>query len=163
MSSLDSFPQSLLEALKNVKDAPKIIGANEDIPCIVHSIWDADTIKIIRFLDEERKIPIMKSVRLARIDAPEITAKKKLGDLGILQKEASKKVKSFLEDLILGKMITINIKSLDKYGRYLAELIHDGNNMSDMLLERGFVKKYDGGTKGVWTEEELNLIISELD
>lgn len=60
---------------------------------------------------------------------------------GLLAKEFTKHMVSEAEEIILishGK---------GKYGRILGELICDGVNLNDALIENGHAVVYDGGTK----------------
>ena len=45
----------------------------------------------------------------------------------------------------------------DKYGRILGEIfLPDGTSFNKSLVAQGRAKAYDGGTKTVWAEDELN-------
>ena len=47
----------------------------------------------------------------------------------------------------MGKIVTLDNVGLDKYGRLLAEVIIDGENLSDLLLDEGLAVSYDGGKR----------------
>ena len=81
-------------------------------------------------------------VRLARIDAPEVrtkcaTEKKK----GIEARDA------LVERLRQATVIDLREVERGKYFRVVAEVIADGENLSDVLLARGLAWPYDGGTR----------------
>lgn len=50
--------------------------------------------------------------------------------------------REFLKARTLGKRAVINVTKTDKYGRYLAELFVDGENINDALLAAGLAKPY---------------------
>ena len=60
---------------------------------------------------------------------------------GLLAKEFTKHMVSEAEEIIL----ISHVKG--KYGRILGELICDGVNLNDALIENGHAVVYDGGTK----------------
>jgi endonuclease YncB( thermonuclease family) len=51
------------------------------------------------------------------------------------------------------KIITIKCYEFDKYGRLLVELLSDDNSktINQTLIDEGYAKAYDGGTKDVFT------------
>lgn len=78
-------------------------------------------------------------VRLARINAPELTA-----DVPYqlrLAKSARAKAKKFCPE---GSLVVLQAQKerRDRYARYLAEVVHDGENLSDYLLEIGAAKPW---------------------
>ena len=99
-------------------------------------------------------------VRLYEIDTPELKPKKNLPnrDEHIIKAKAAK---DFLSNLILNKVIKVLFLLNDKYGRplvkiYIDEIIYDSITsktiikeiyINNLMIEKGFAKKYDGGTK----------------
>jgi endonuclease YncB( thermonuclease family) len=110
--------------------------------CKVIKVYDGDTITIGFTLN---KINYRHSVRLSRIDTPEIRTS------NLIEKEASQIVKAELENKILNKIIFVDECDYDKYGRLLAEiyLIDNGfvYNINDWLLDNKYAVKYNGGKK----------------
>lgn len=96
----------------------------------VVSVYDADTITVNVDLGfntwrhNER-------IRLARIDAPEVTGTEKV--FGIPARE-------YLKSLIHNKTITIKTvkDKKGKFGRYIAEIYLGGENINDLLVFKGF-------------------------
>jgi endonuclease YncB( thermonuclease family) len=41
----------------------------------------------------------------------------------------------------------LDIKGTEKYGRLLADVIYDGTNMNEWMINNGYAVKYDGGKK----------------
>ena len=88
-------------------------------------VVDGDT---LWFLDNGKK----EKLRLSQIDAPE--KKQKYG----------MEAKNFLENLVLGKQITINFQGKkDRYGRYLGEVVLEEENINKLLVRNGLAWVYD--------------------
>lgn len=107
-------------------------------------IYDGDTVHSIF----EYNNKLYKWVcRLDGIDTPEIKSKNPK------EKEAAIKTRDFLKEKILDKIVKINCKKFDKYGRLLIEIYCDNDNINNLLIEKNYAKKYDGGTKEEWDFE----------
>jgi micrococcal nuclease len=92
---------------------------------LVVDVVDGDT---LWFLDNGKK----EKLRLSQIDAPE--KKQKYG----------MEAKNFLENLVLGKQITINFQGKkDRYGRYLGEVMLEEENINKLLVRNGLAWVYD--------------------
>lgn len=111
----------------------------------VVSVYDGDTITIVSKYNNQ----FMKfKVRLYGIDTPEIKGE---------TKEKGLKSKQFVNDLILNKVVRIEVlnnkiingkKITEKYGRLLAKVwTLNGDNISELLINEGLAKEYYGGTK----------------
>lgn len=85
----------------------------------VINIVDGDTFDLL--IDLGFSVFVKQRVRLARINAPE------------LKTPEGKQLKSELTYL-LDQPVTISTKSKDIYGRYIAEVFYQNNNLSDQLL-----------------------------
>ena len=81
-------------------------------------------------------------VRLARIDAPEVRTK-----CDAEKKKGIEARDALAERLRQATVIELREVERGKYFRLVAEVVADGDNMSDMLLERGFARPYDGGKR----------------
>jgi micrococcal nuclease len=118
-------------------------------------VVDGDTIEIL--IDLGFNVSYKETVRLNGIDSPESRTSNKL------EKQAGLKVKQFLIDNIEGKTIyTKTIKADEKYGRYLAEIYlneTDTKSLNQIMIEKGYVRTYNGKAKIAWTDEELNKIV----
>jgi endonuclease YncB( thermonuclease family) len=96
------------------------------------------------------------SVRLARIDCPELLTK------NTTEKEYAIKAKESLERLILNKYVNLKVIKTDKYGRLLAEVYFKNKSINDWLLHNHLAVEYDGETKntpdnwGLYNEKVQN-------
>lgn len=109
----------------------------------VIKVIDGDTITaIFKYKDEFFKY----NFRINNIDTAEIHSKDNNIKLKALE------AKQFLFNLIFNKIIKAKFLNFDKYGRILVELFMNESDqlISDVLIEGGFAKKYNGGTKESW-------------
>jgi micrococcal nuclease len=90
----------------------------------------------------KRRIGEKISIRINGIDTPEIRGKCEK------EKYDAKQAQQIVAD-ILKDAEQINLKNMErgKYFRIAADLIVDGGNLADMLIEAGMAVKYDGGKK----------------
>lgn len=112
-----------LIALSYPMEQTEIIGK-----CL--KVLDGDTIIISRG-DKELK------VRLAFIDAPEIKQRSFYTNNPI-----GKMSQSFLENIILGKNISLKTYGKGKYGRTLAEIYYQDENINLLMVEEGMALLY---------------------
>jgi len=101
---------------------------------VVYNIVDGDTCDIE--VDLGYSVKLRQRFRLARIDTPE------RGDPGYIA------AKEFLIGATRDKAVTLDVTKLDKYGRFLCELMVDGRNINDAMLFAGLAKPY-GAPSGV--------------
>ncbi len=109
------------------------------------SVYDGDTIKCVFPIPNTSDNRLYKwNCRLGRVDTPELRTKNKK------EKEFGKKVRDNLRSQILNKIVELKCGEFDKYGRLLVEVVYDGKNMNDWLIENEYAKPYDGGKKSTW-------------
>ena len=110
----------------------------------VHA-YDGDTIHVVFKMPHSNEYNKW-IIRMMGIDTPEIKAK------NTNEKQLAVKARDFLRELILDKIIIIECLDFDKYGRLLGNLFIEGNetSISNMMIEKGFAKASDGGTKCSW-------------
>jgi len=97
-------------------------------PAIVKAVYDADTITV----DIDLGMGVWKrgvKIRLARINAPEMRGK---------EKAAGKVSRDWMRSQILNRKVTVQTDrdKKGKFGRYIGEVLLDGVNMSDALVDR---------------------------
>lgn len=93
----------------------------------VVGVADGDTITVLDNTKTQYKI------RLAGIDAPE-----KSQPFGNVSKKS-------LSDLVYGKPVTIDYTKQDRYGRLVGKVLHEGNDINYVQIQRGlawFYRKY---------------------
>jgi len=113
-------------------------------------------------IDLGMNISLAKKIRLYGVDTPEMRGN---------QHDAAKIVRDFVRTLILNKYVKIKTKKdkTGKYGRLLAEVFYqeedneEYRSLAEILLEKNFAKEYFGGTKEIWTEDELEFIKNSIN
>ncbi len=81
------------------------------------------------------------SVRLNRIDTPEMKSKDpELKKIAVTARET-------LSARILGETIQLEKVKTEKFGRVLADVIFDGHNLNDWMIEQKLAYPYQGNTK----------------
>ena len=87
------------------------------------------------------------SVRIKGIDTPEIRGKCDK------EKELAKRARDFLINLLKGaSRIDLVGVQRGKYFRIIAAIQADGTGVSKLLIENGYARKYEGGTRKGWCE-----------
>jgi len=118
----------------------------------IYNMCSSNTIDINSDTNKSNKIILNKvRVRLYGIDTPELKPKKNLSNREQHIMKA-KEAKDYLSGIILNKIIKVVFMSNDKYGRplvklYTTDIISDELCLNDLMIKKGFAKKYDGGTK----------------
>lgn len=107
----------------------------------VVKVYDGDTITIATKLPYENSPYYRFSVRLKGIDCPEMKTKNKD------EKDCATIARDFLREVLMNKMIILKEIELEKYGRILANVYLNEQNISLLLCEKKLAVKYDGGTK----------------
>lgn len=103
----------------------------------IKRVIDGDS--VVAIISLGFNILVEEKLRLADIDAPETYGVKKESEeyqKGILAKER-------LQELVENKDVVIRTSKTGKYGRYIAEIfIEDDQVVNQMLLEEGLVEPY---------------------
>lgn len=107
----------------------------------VIKVYDGDTITIASVLPNTTEPIYRFSIRLNGIDTPEIRGKTQE------EKELAIQVRDALAEKIYGKMVELRNVGNEKYGRVLAEIYLDGENINQWLVDENFAVAYDGGKK----------------
>lgn len=118
------------EKNENDENEIEINKSNEKIKYKVIKVSDGDTISVKKLKNNVLDGDLIK-VRLYGVDAPE-----KDQDFGYESKKA-------LMNYVSNKMIEIDIKSKDRYGRSVGILYVDGRNINEELLRDGYVWYYE--------------------
>jgi len=132
--------QELLDA--TYKSVPKFnVSGTKQAKCV--SCFDGDTAQFAMRLYENS--PIFRfSCRFLGYNSAEIHGK--------TPEEKAKAVESkkALSDMILDKVVTLEVGSLDKYGRPLVTVICGGVNVNEWMLANGHGKPYTGEGEKAW-------------
>ena len=109
----------------------------------VVDVYDGDTIKCV--------FPIHNTLyrwncRLSGVDTPELRTRCSI------EKKHGYKVRDYLRDKILNKMVYVQCNDFDKYGRLLVNILYDGCIINDWLIQNDYAFQYDGGTKQSWSD-----------
>tara|TARA_X000001036_G_C20527547_1_gene744835 strand:- start:161 stop:586 length:426 start_codon:yes stop_codon:yes gene_type:complete len=119
--------------------------------CTVDRIVDGDTIDVI--LDLGFDIRFKSRVRLYGIDTPECRTR----DLD--EKARGKMAAAFVQSSVEeGELIQIRTKLKDsrgKYGRVLGELIVDGININQLMIDKHYCVAYHGQNKEAVEHEHM--------
>ena len=91
----------------------------------IENCYDGDTCQTIKG----------EKIRLACIDTPELKGKR----ANIIP---AIKARDFLNSLVANREVSIRRITLDRYGRTVAELIKDEDNIQELIVKNGFGKIY---------------------
>jgi len=109
-------------------------------------VYDGDTITVVfKLVDAFYRF----SIRMNGYDSPELRSKDEM------EKKYAKLSRDYLKNLIIDKIITLDCKDYDKYGRILADVIIDDVSINELMLKSGYCRKYDGGIKLPWDFSQL--------
>ena len=99
----------------------------------VNKVYDGDTITAI--IDLGFNTQTVQNLRLAGVDTPEVRG---------TEREQGLVARDYLRELILNKEITVKtIKDkTGKYGRYLAIIYLEEENINELLLTKGYAEVY---------------------
>jgi len=110
----------------------------------VVKVYDGDTITIASKLENYIDSPVYRfSVRLNGIDTPEM----KGGSAH--QKELAVVARDALSERIMGKIVSLKNVVLEKYGRLLADVYLEDENMCAWMISHNYAVAYDGGHKNI--------------
>jgi micrococcal nuclease len=108
---------------------------------IVVKVYDGDTITVVSKLPYDTS-PLYKfSIRIRNIDCPEIRGS--CDD----EKQCAKIAKQRVSDLILNQKVELRNVGNEKYGRVLADVIIDGQDVGRLLINERLALEYSGGSK----------------
>lgn len=98
----------------------------------VISIYDGDTLKAE--VDLGFNVKITETFRLSGLNTPEVRGEQK--DLGIISRDR-------LRNKILDKEVIIKTfkDSTEKYGRYIAEIYLESENINEWLISEGLAER----------------------
>jgi endonuclease YncB( thermonuclease family) len=150
METITELEQTLLD-LDNSEFTKYNLNGQTLIGKVI-SIYDTDTLTIGTMISD---VFVKINVRLDGIDAPELKSK---GNNG-LESKLCKLGRNWLKREYLNKLVIVECKEMDKYGRLLG-IVYDRLNkdicINKLLIENKFVRCYGGDLhKNEWTIDEL--------
>ena len=117
--------------------------------CKVIKVYDGDSVTVAAKLHES--FPLNRfSVRLSGIDTPEMRSKNEN------EKKRAVLAKTFLQEKILNKTVYLENITTEKYGRLLATIIYNGENINQLMIDNKYAISYGGGKKETpkeWLED----------
>jgi len=144
--------QPVLYSMNNTElhDILQNINYKDTVPFVppihygkVIKVYDGDTITIASVLPNTTSPIYRFSVRLNGIDTPEINGKTST------EKEFARFVRDALYEKIYGKFVELRNVGNEKYGRILAHVYLEGENINQWLIDSNYAVPYDGGTKSI--------------
>lgn len=159
MGNCKSFDKSIVE--KNKYDFNGYSGN-----FYVIDVYDGDTITILMpiethiyemknkneiliYSDSNPKNDINKykiKIRLYGIDTNELKPLKTIENREEYIKKANE-AKEYLKNKICNKIVRVEFKELDKYGRNLANIYLNDVNINKLMILKGYANEYFGGSK----------------
>jgi len=127
----------------NISNVPQFSLEGLETEAKIYSVYDGDTVKAIFPLHDK----LYKwNCRLSGVDTPELRTRCKI------EKQYGYKVRDYLREKILNKVVKIKCGDFDKYGRLLVEIYcnEDECNVNKWLVDNNYAFSYDGGTKKSW-------------
>jgi micrococcal nuclease len=100
---------------------------------VIYNVVDGDTVDAE--LDLGFKLKIRQRMRLAGIDTPE------------RGQEGYSEATEYLKYLVLNKPLFFITYKQSKFGYYLCDIRCEGNYVNQIMIDKGFAKQYNGGTK----------------
>lgn len=108
----------------------------------VVKVYDGDTIHVVfHYFDKFYKW----TCRISHVDTPELRTK------DLEEKKKGYEARDKLRELIFEKTVQLTCQDFDKYGRLLVEIEIEGVKVDEWLIQNGYAKKYEGGTKEKWS------------
>ena len=149
--------------------------------CKVLDAYDVDTMRVALPMPDGTLAKF--TIRLLHVDGPERKPSKS-STLHDLEKQAAMRCRAKVLTMVTNtitsldfteasakdecgkstKILRMDGKMFDKYGRILATLHTTGKNgfcINQRLIDEGWVRSYEGGTRKPWTKKELNNILKK--
>lgn len=128
--------------LLNIDNIQKFTFKGLFTPIKIIKVIDGDTVKaVFKFKDTYYK----SNFRMTGIDTAEIHSKDEN------EKKRGFDAKEYVFNILNNKIAIAEFLDFDKYGRILANIYLDNNELlSDNLINGGYAQSYDGKTKSAW-------------
>lgn len=128
---------------QTIENTPKYEFKDITKLCRVIDVYDGDTITVAIKLEKT----IWKAkIRMYGYDSPEMKPLIKLKNREEIKKNAVI-AKHALQNKICNKIVFAELKGFDKYGRLLAIIYYNNENINKFMIDNGYGYDYFGGTK----------------
>lgn len=101
---------------------------------IITKVYDGDTVHAVFAIEEGGYFRW--SCRLAKINTPELRS------LDSEERELALRAKIALAEKVLHQQVRIRLGKFDKYGRLLATIYLNDENINEWLISKGYAKPY---------------------
>ena len=142
------YPSLMRLCIKQqLSDYVAVPAKDTDYTWPVVSVVDGDTVKVDAIWDMPPGLASL-AVRLRGVDTPEKGDRAKCSE----EREAGERATAFTTDAIAAaKEIVVRDPEWGKWGgRVIADLLLDRRNLSEMLVDAGHGRRYDGGRRRSW-------------
>lgn len=138
-------PQMLQLGLLEYGDFEKFVVMEERDSAVVIKVYDGDTVTL-GFKHPGSGKPARVSCRIRGIDTPEMRGGSDY------EKDLAVQARNRLDEVTLGKVVTVCSPDYDKYGRLLCDLRTSKiDSISGYMLKAPHIcRPYDGGKKAPW-------------
>ncbi|SIP85838.1 SNase-like [Pacmanvirus A23] len=141
MTEINELTDELTELQATTDKTPKFTLCGLKVLAKCTHVYDGDTIHaVFKFNNVMQRF----TVRMQGYNSAEIK--------GVTEEErtAAQRAKKALCDLILNKIVNLEIGDFDKYGRLLGTVIVDGINVNAYMVAGGYGCNYDGSGEKLW-------------
>lgn len=116
-----------------------------DVIASVVSVYDGDTLRV-DVVDWPEIVGSNMPIRVHGVDAPEIQGK------CAKEREAAIAARDYVRTIVDGQTVILVDPKRGKYFRLIADIEVNGLLLSDLLLQSGHARAYDGGPRTSWCD-----------
>jgi micrococcal nuclease len=152
MEEILSTGKTLIVKLRSGEDLEEFKFVIKNNVALITDVYDGDTVTALCIHENDStNSPKLVKFRLYGIDTPEKRTRDKV------EKEHGLKARDALHKMIFNKLVYCEVapNAEDQYGRLLVDLYYltkdgKGASINNAMIEGGFARPYDGGTKHKW-------------
>jgi len=143
-SNSNKHNRSIVLSIKDtVEYVPKVSK------CTVIKVYDGDTITVASKIPGDNTLYRF-NVRFRGIDAPEMKPTNPISISGQEEKEVACMARDFLSGKVMNQKVELRNIGNEKFGRILADVFCNGQNMSDCMLAQRLAIPYGGTEPKSW-------------
>lgn len=121
-------------SVEQAKCVPKFSLKGFEVDAIITKVYDGDTVHAVFALEEQGYYRW--SCRLAKINTPELRS------IDSEERGLARKAKLALADKVLHQQVRLRLGKFDKYGRLLATIYLNDENINEWLISKGYAMPY---------------------